>query len=157
MQDGETLYDQQPFDTGVIGAVNHHTAAQMALGFGCFFTHKVAHAGPVAFDFTRAGNLESLLSTGVGFHFRHGKNGMVKKMERKGNMPLRKDQTKTISLKAYFLGAPVFLGDRITIIRLPSIRGSCSAAPCSSSSFIKRRSRSSPRSLNMMARPRNCT
>lgn len=55
----------------------------------------------------------------------------------------------------YFLGD--FLGAMITIMRRPSIRGSCSGAPKSSSSFKKRSSNNSPRSLNTMARPRNWT
>lgn len=60
---------------------------------------------------------------------------------------------------SFLFGAPppVFFGVRMTFIRLPSMRGSCSAAPYSSNSFKKRSKSNSPRSLKTMARPLNWT
>lgn len=66
----------------MLGRVYDHCAAQMTLGFFRFLTHQVARVGPIAFDFTRARHLESLLGAGMGLHLRH-KNSDFKKMERK--------------------------------------------------------------------------
>ena len=56
----------------------------MTLGFFRFLTHQVARVGPIAFDFTRARYLESLLGAGMGLHLRH-KNSDFKKWSAKIN------------------------------------------------------------------------
>ncbi len=73
----------------MVGSVRDHCIAQMAFGFRRLFTHQVAHSRPVAFYFTCTSHLETLLGAGVGFHFRHDKNDVFLKMERKGNIPER--------------------------------------------------------------------
>jgi hypothetical protein len=71
------LNRQKALDTGMFGRMNDHCAAQMTLGFLCFFTHQVARGSPIAFDFTRARHLETLLGAGMGLHLRH-KNSIFK-------------------------------------------------------------------------------
>lgn len=68
------LNDQHPLNASVFAFVDDDAAVQVALGFFRLGAKDVAHSGAIAFDFPRAGHLETLLGAGVGFHFRHGKN-----------------------------------------------------------------------------------
>lgn len=68
------LDNQQALQACMVSGMRDHCIAQMAFGFRRFFTHQVAHFRPIAFYFTCASHLETLLGAGVGFHFRHDKN-----------------------------------------------------------------------------------
>jgi hypothetical protein len=68
------LNNQHPLDASMFAFVDDNAAVKVALGFFRLCAKDVAHSGAIAFDFPRAGYLETLLGAGVGFHFRHGKN-----------------------------------------------------------------------------------
>lgn len=57
----------------MVALTYHNAVAQVALGFGRFFTHQVTHAGAIALDFPLASHRKTLLGAGVGLHFRHDK------------------------------------------------------------------------------------
>ena len=80
------LDGQKALDARMLGYVNDYAAAQVALGFGRFFTHQVAHAGAVALDFTATSHRETFLGAGMGLHLRHKKIKTLKPVWMKRQM-----------------------------------------------------------------------
>ena len=62
---------EQPFDAFFIGDIDHRGSREAVVLRSRVFPVAVAHVGMATLDSTRAGKLESLFCSGVGFHFRH--------------------------------------------------------------------------------------
>jgi hypothetical protein len=82
---GSGLNRQQTLNACVFALVHDDATAQMTLLLLRFRACDVTQPGAIARYFTCASHLETLLGAGVGFHFRHDKNDVFLKMERKGS------------------------------------------------------------------------
>lgn len=65
------LFDEQALDFGLVGRRNDGRVGQIAFLFGGFLGEDVAFVSVFPLDLSGAGEVETLLGSGVGFHLRH--------------------------------------------------------------------------------------
>src|SRR5690606_9199860 len=130
------------FDITLICLMYQGTVSQGKLLFFGLLCQDVTFKRMLSFDLSGTGKLETLLGTGLRFHFRHWilvyllSHLLLSSLGR--------------TSPGYFAA---FLGEMNMVIRFPSSFGICSTFPRSSRSVAKRSSRISPWSLNTIDRP----
>lgn len=71
------LLNQQVLNFGLVGRRNEPRIAEVTLLFLGFLSQDVAVISVLALDLSCAGEGETLLRSGIGFHFRHFRKSLI--------------------------------------------------------------------------------